>query len=327
MRIPVSLLFLTFILAEIAGFILVGEAIGVLATLGLVLFGMLAGSILLRPPGSRRPLLQGAGRSRRRQGARPDRWRKVPCLTLRGAAHHAYPGFLSDLIGIALFIPAVRAALWRAITAAVRRTYAASATTLRRQRSRESSISTRSEYGTASPTSGATVPGGARKAPGRRLFRAAHARRTPRTEQASHNGRYSNNGGQTAPGAAPGTSSSREFMSSVSISRTSRSRTRALRARFARATKRPTLDVNVNVNARPQSQTDFEIELKLDARAVRGDETLFIVEVTYAGPVPDPQRAAGARAAPGADRVPAAALSRSRARSSPTPPARAASRR
>jgi preprotein translocase subunit SecB len=45
----------------------------------------------------------------------------------------------------------------------------------------------------------------------------------------------------------------------------------------------PTLDVNVNVNARPQSQTDFEIELKLDARAARGEETLFIVEVTYAG--------------------------------------------
>ena len=49
----------------------------------------------------------------------------------------------------------------------------------------------------------------------------------------------------------------------------------------------PKLDVNVNVNARPQSaqqpQTDFEIELKLEARATRGDETLFIIEVVYAG--------------------------------------------
>lgn len=45
----------------------------------------------------------------------------------------------------------------------------------------------------------------------------------------------------------------------------------------------PNLDVNVNVNARPQSESDFEVELKLDAKAVRGDETLFIVEVTYAG--------------------------------------------
>jgi preprotein translocase subunit SecB len=47
--------------------------------------------------------------------------------------------------------------------------------------------------------------------------------------------------------------------------------------------KAPKLDVNVNVSARPQSETDFEIELKLDAKAVRGDDTLFIVEVTYAG--------------------------------------------
>jgi preprotein translocase subunit SecB len=47
--------------------------------------------------------------------------------------------------------------------------------------------------------------------------------------------------------------------------------------------KAPALDVNVNVNARPQSQTEFEIELRLDAKAARGDETLFIVEVTYAG--------------------------------------------
>jgi preprotein translocase subunit SecB len=45
----------------------------------------------------------------------------------------------------------------------------------------------------------------------------------------------------------------------------------------------PKLDVNVNVSARPQSETEFEIELKLEARATRGDETLFIVEVSYAG--------------------------------------------
>ena len=43
------------------------------------------------------------------------------------------------------------------------------------------------------------------------------------------------------------------------------------------------VDVNVNVNVKPQSQTDYEVELKLDARAARGEETLFIVEVTYAG--------------------------------------------
>ena len=47
--------------------------------------------------------------------------------------------------------------------------------------------------------------------------------------------------------------------------------------------KAPKLDVNVNVNARPQSESEFEIELKLDAKAARGEETLFIAEVSYAG--------------------------------------------
>lgn len=45
----------------------------------------------------------------------------------------------------------------------------------------------------------------------------------------------------------------------------------------------PKLNVNVNVNALPRSESDFEIELKLEANATRDDETLFIVEVTYAG--------------------------------------------
>jgi preprotein translocase subunit SecB len=49
--------------------------------------------------------------------------------------------------------------------------------------------------------------------------------------------------------------------------------------------KAPKLDVNVNVNARPpqQPQGEFEVELKLEAKASRGDDTLFIIEVTYAG--------------------------------------------
>ena len=47
--------------------------------------------------------------------------------------------------------------------------------------------------------------------------------------------------------------------------------------------KPPKLDVNVNVNMRPYTGDQFEVELKLDAKATRGDETLFIVEVTYAG--------------------------------------------
>jgi len=47
--------------------------------------------------------------------------------------------------------------------------------------------------------------------------------------------------------------------------------------------KAPKLDFSVNVNAKPQTQSEFEVELKLEAKAARGEDTLFIVEVTYAG--------------------------------------------
>jgi preprotein translocase subunit SecB len=45
----------------------------------------------------------------------------------------------------------------------------------------------------------------------------------------------------------------------------------------------PSLEINVNVNARPQSQSEFEVELHFEGRAKRGEDTLFIVDVTYAG--------------------------------------------
>jgi preprotein translocase subunit SecB len=47
--------------------------------------------------------------------------------------------------------------------------------------------------------------------------------------------------------------------------------------------KPPKIDVNVNVGARQLSETDFEIELKLEAKAARAEEILYIVEATYAG--------------------------------------------
>jgi preprotein translocase subunit SecB len=44
----------------------------------------------------------------------------------------------------------------------------------------------------------------------------------------------------------------------------------------------PRLDLNVNVNAR-QLQSEFEVELRLEAKAARGEDTLFIVDLSYAG--------------------------------------------
>jgi len=117
MRIPFRLLALAFILAEIAAFIVVGGAIGVLPTLALVLLGVAAGGIVLRRQGTAalariraeidagrapaRPLLDGAV------------FAIAACLII-------LPGFLSDIAGLSLLIPAVRNALWRAISSRVR---------------------------------------------------------------------------------------------------------------------------------------------------------------------------------------------------------------
>ena len=90
-----------------------------------------------------------------------------------------------------------------------------------------------------------------------------------------------NNGGQAAPSASQPQQAGIHVLGQYikDLSFENPSAPRSLRPNDTA----PTLDVNVNVNARPQSQTEFEIELKLDARAARGEETLFIVEVTYAG--------------------------------------------
>jgi UPF0716 protein FxsA len=112
MRIPFSLIFLFLVLAEIAVFIQVGAAIGVMATLGLTLLGMIAGALLLRVHGTATLVRVRAEIEAGRTPARP---------LGEGAALAAaalliiLPGFLTDLMGVLLFLPPVRAALWRAV--------------------------------------------------------------------------------------------------------------------------------------------------------------------------------------------------------------------
>ena len=112
MRIPVSAILAALILAEIAGFILVGEAIGVLPTLGLVLLGMLAGALLLRQLGIATLLKAQAEMAAGRTPARPLAEGAIKALA---AALIILPGFVSDFLGIVLFIPFVRESLWRAV--------------------------------------------------------------------------------------------------------------------------------------------------------------------------------------------------------------------
>ena len=113
MRIPFSILILFLVLAEIATFILVGDAIGVAPMLGLTLLAMLAGALLLRRQG-----VVTVNRIRAEIAAG-----RLPARPLAEGAAFAIaglllilPGFLTDAAGILLCIPAFRAAMWRGVS-------------------------------------------------------------------------------------------------------------------------------------------------------------------------------------------------------------------
>ncbi|KEG21190.1 FxsA family protein [Bartonella bacilliformis] len=90
---------------EIAGFILVGKEIGVLATLSLIFLTMISGSILLRIYGVN--LLKNIQRGLI-QGHMPTHNISDEAFILIGAILLIIPGFVSDIIGILLLIKSVR---------------------------------------------------------------------------------------------------------------------------------------------------------------------------------------------------------------------------
>jgi len=148
MRVPLSVIVIAFVLAEITGFVLVGKALGVLATLGLVFLGMLTGTLLIRH------LSLGALRKMRAEikgGRAPARPIAEAAVLGFGALLILVPGFLSDILGIALFIPAVRRMLWRSLQRRFEATPGRSATA---PGERPTVIDLdRSEYGSASSPS------------------------------------------------------------------------------------------------------------------------------------------------------------------------------
>ncbi|MCV9967353.1 membrane protein FxsA [Pararhizobium sp. BT-229] len=108
----IPLLFLLMPLAEIAAFIFVGREVGVGMTLLLVLGSAIAGAVLLR--------IQGFGVLRKIQqasqtGTDPGRQLVHGVMIVIAAFLLIIPGFISDIIGLLLFIPAVRDIGWSLI--------------------------------------------------------------------------------------------------------------------------------------------------------------------------------------------------------------------
>ncbi len=105
--IPLFLLALP--LAEIATFVFVGREVGIGTTLLLVLLSGVVGAVLLR--------VQGLGVLRRirdttGRGVDPGRELVHGVMIVFAAFLLIIPGFLTDVLGLLLFIPPVREAAW-----------------------------------------------------------------------------------------------------------------------------------------------------------------------------------------------------------------------
>ncbi|HEV7253927.1 MAG TPA: FxsA family protein [Mesorhizobium sp.] len=112
----IRLLLLLLPLLEIAGFILVGQALGVLPTLGLVLGAAVIGLLLVRRAG-RQTLARVQGEL---QAGRDPGPRVVNAfLDLVAGLLLIVPGFLTDILAIVILLPPLRARAWRALKSRV----------------------------------------------------------------------------------------------------------------------------------------------------------------------------------------------------------------
>lgn len=101
---------------EIAIFIKVGQTIGLLPTLALVIGAALLGGVLLRQQGLS---VLGQLRSNVDRGQMPGRTIADAMMIGVAALFLVLPGFLSDLVALALLVPAVRGWLYAALASRV----------------------------------------------------------------------------------------------------------------------------------------------------------------------------------------------------------------
>jgi UPF0716 protein FxsA len=105
----IFLVFLLVPLVEIACFVLIGQAIGLLPTLGGVLVTALIGAVVLRQQGLS---LIAEIRTTMGRGQLPGRAIAEAMMVGVAGLLLLLPGYFSDLIGILLLVPAVRSLLY-----------------------------------------------------------------------------------------------------------------------------------------------------------------------------------------------------------------------
>jgi UPF0716 protein FxsA len=112
----IPFLFLAVPLTEIVVFVLVGSKIGVLPTVGLVILTAAAGSILLRWQG-----FNALTRIQKELAAHrvPGKEMVQGVMILLAGFLLLTPGFVTDTLGLLLFIPPVRDAVWRFLSTRV----------------------------------------------------------------------------------------------------------------------------------------------------------------------------------------------------------------
>jgi UPF0716 protein FxsA len=108
----VPLILLGWPLAEIAGFVIVGKAVGLWITLALVIGTAMLGLSLIRGKGMQ--ILREIS-AEGKQGRMPAGSLVEGAMVVVAGILLMLPGFLSDIVGIALLIPPVRRLIWTLI--------------------------------------------------------------------------------------------------------------------------------------------------------------------------------------------------------------------
>ncbi len=108
----VPFLLLVIPVLEIAAFIVIGQQIGVLATLLMILVTAILGSILLRIQGFQ--IITRINEATAR-GELPGRELGHGAMILVAGVLLLTPGFITDFLGFVLFIPQARSAIWQMI--------------------------------------------------------------------------------------------------------------------------------------------------------------------------------------------------------------------